>query len=99
MSVGSDGGAREITCPKADRRAEVLARLLRWGWPRAEAEAVAARIARRAADDDRATCVECRHYARGKCGNRRRAGLWSPEVGRDLAAIPQRCPAFAEREQ
>lgn len=80
-----------------DRRADVLARLLTWGWPRAEAEAVADRIARLDADDDRRTCPECTHYAPGRCRNHKRADLRSPDVGRDLAAAPQRCGGFGPR--
>lgn len=76
------------------RRDDVLARLLRWGWPRAEAEAVAERIARRAAGDDRNTCAECTAFRPGRCARHKAAGLFSPEVGRDLASVPQRCPAF-----
>jgi len=79
-----------------------LARLLRWGWPVAEAEALAARLARRDAlaaagdADDRVTCVECSNYrhAAGRCAQHKRAGLQSPEVGRELAETPQRCPAY-----
>ena len=83
---------------EATRRADVLARLLLWGWPRDEAEATAARIARRDADDDRRTCVECRHYAPGRCRNHRRTDLRSPDVGRALAALPQRCGGFGRRD-
>lgn len=76
------------------RRAEVLARLLLWGWPRDEAEATAARIARRDADDDRRTCAECTAFRPGRCARHRAAGLFSPEIGRDFAALPQRCGGF-----
>ena len=76
------------------RRADILARLLRWGWPRAVAEATAERIARRDADDDRRACIECAHYAPGRCTAHRAAGLGTDIVGRDLAALPQRCAAF-----
>ena len=75
-----------------DRRA----RLLSWGWPEPEAEALAERLERRDADDDRRTCVECSHFRR-RCGNHRRAGQLTPELGRDLAALPQRCPGFDPR--
>lgn len=94
LAVGSEGGEREITRPATDRRADVLARLLRWGWPPELAAATADRVARREADDDRRTCVECRHYAPGRCRNHKRADLRSPDVGRDLAALPQRCGGF-----
>jgi hypothetical protein len=73
-----------------------FARLLRWGWSAAEAEALAERLTRRDRedDDDRVSCTDCNHYGPGRCGNYRRAGLHGPEVGRDLAAILQRCPGF-----
>ena len=74
-----------------DRRA----RLLRWGWPEPEAERLAERLVRRDREsDDRGACVECRHYRPGRCGNHRTAGLYSSEVGRDLATLLQRCPGF-----
>ena len=44
--------------------------------------------------DDRRLCLECRSYRPGRCGNHRAARLHSPEVGRDLAALLQRCPGF-----
>lgn len=77
------------------RRADILARLLRWGWPPAVAEAAAERIARRDADDDRRTCAECQHYMPGRCTKHRAAGLGTDIVGRALAALPQRCAAAA----
>jgi hypothetical protein len=94
--VGSEGGAPEIAhaAPAADRRLDILARLLRWGWPRAVAEATAERIARRDADDDRRSCAECRRSVPGRCTAHRAAGLGTDIVGRDLAALPQRCAAF-----
>lgn len=71
-------------------------RLLRWGWPEAEAEELAERLVKRdrAADDDRVNCTECHHHRPGRCGNHRGAGLHSPELGRDLAVMLQRCPGF-----
>jgi hypothetical protein len=93
-SQHSQGGAVELH--SRTRRDAVLARLLRWGWPRDEAETTAARIARRATDDDRRTCPECAHAAPGRCRNHKRADLRSREIGRDLATLPQRCPGFAE---
>jgi hypothetical protein len=65
---------------------------LRWRWPADLAEATAARIARRQADDDRRTCPECPHYRPGRCSRHRAAGLLHPDLGPDLAALPQRCP-------
>ncbi|MDO9093993.1 MAG: hypothetical protein Q7U99_15315 [Rubrivivax sp.] len=74
-----------------DRRA----RLLRWGWAEPEAEKLADRLARRDRDrDERVSCTDCRHYRPGRCGNHRRAGLNVAEVGRDLAAMLQRCAGF-----
>ena len=71
-------------------------RLLRWGWPEAEAEEVAERLVKRdrATDDDRVNCTECHHHRPGRCGNHRAAGLHSFELGRDLAGMLQRCPGF-----
>ena len=71
------------------------ARLIRWGWPPDEAQAMAERLARRdLSDDDRVSCAECASYRPGRCGNHRRAGLFGPELGHDLAALLQRCPGF-----
>lgn len=80
----------------SQKRDAVLERLLRWGWPSELAEATADRVARRAADDDRRTCYECQHYAPGRCRHHKSAGLRHPDVGRDLASLPQRCPGFGE---
>ena len=75
------------------------ARLLRWGWPESEAEALADRLARRDRDlDARVSCADCKHYRPGRCGNHRRAGLSTPDVGRDLAGMLQRCRGFVTRE-
>lgn len=52
-------------------------------------------------DDDRVTCVQCANLKAGRCMNAKCAGLsqWaSIEVGRDLANLPQRCPAFVAKE-
>jgi hypothetical protein len=78
----------------------VQGRLLRWGWPESEAEATAARIVRaRREGDDRRACAECDHYraASHRCARHHAAGLGAaPEVARDFAVLPQRCPAFSE---
>lgn len=75
----------------ADRRA----RLLRWGWTEAEAEKLAERLATRDREhDERVSCGDCQHYRPGRCGNHRRAGLNVADVGRELAAMLQRCPGF-----
>ncbi len=73
-------------------------RLLRWGWPAADAEALAQRLARRESDA-RVSCVECRHYRPGNCSSHRGAALQSPEVGRDLAGTLQWCPAFSSADK
>ena len=72
-------------------------RLLRWGWAESDAERLAERLVLRDREtDDRVSCTECRHYRPGHCGNYRRAGLYSSEVGRDLAGRLQRCPGFTQ---
>ena len=77
-----------------DRRA----RLLRWGWAEADAERMAERLViRDRGGDVRVSCTECMHYRPGRCGNHKAAALQSPEVGRDLAALLQRCEAFGLR--
>jgi hypothetical protein len=91
LATGADGERARFL----DRRA----RLLRWGWSEAEADTLAERLARRDRDaDQRASCTECRHFKPGRCGNPRRAGLLASELGRDLAALLQRCPGFAASE-
>lgn len=75
------------------------ARLLRWGWAADDAEKLAERLTRRDREaDPRVSCAECKHYRPGKCGNHRRAGLHVAEVGRDLAAMLQRCNGFNAEE-
>lgn len=77
------------------RFAEREARLLRWGWPAAEAEAMAERLVLRDRQrDDRVSCTECDHYRPGRCGNHRAADLHAPLVARDMAALLQRCGGF-----
>lgn len=107
LAVTPGGGEREMHEPLRelpgvawtdDDIAQFLARrarLVRWGWSMAEAEAMAERLTvRDRSGDDRATCPECSHYRPGRCANHRRAGLWAAEVGRDLASLLQRCPGF-----
>jgi hypothetical protein len=43
--------------------------------------------------DDRTCCWQCRHLRHWRCRQHQRAGLSAPEIGRDLAVLPQRCPA------
>lgn len=48
--------------------------------------------------DDLVTCAACRNYRGNRCHDARNSGIWRTpvaEVGRDLAELPQRCPAFA----
>ena len=74
-----------------DRRA----RLLRWGWTEPQAKELADRLVRRDREaDERVSCTDCQHYRPGRCGNHKRAGLCAPDLGRDLAAMLQRCPGF-----
>lgn len=96
------GGNPMLTCEQDDRCHSIQAfsdrreRLLRAGYCDADAEDLAERLVLRDRDaDDRRLCVECSHYRAGRCGNRKAAGLHSPEVGRDLAATLQRCEGFA----
>ena len=71
------------------------AQIMRLGYGQRDADDLAARLHLRDAEgDDRAMCLECQHYRPGRCGNHARAGLHSADVGRDLAAMLQRCPAF-----
>ena len=78
-----------------DRFLARRARLLLWGWPEPEAEALADRLVRRDRElDARVSCADCKHYRPGRCNNHRRAGLSTPDVGRDLASMLQRCPGF-----
>lgn len=74
-------------------------RLARWGYSTADAEALAERLTLRdRSGDERVSCTECAHHRPGRCGNHRAARLYSAEVGRDLAALLQRCPGFGLRE-
>ena len=70
-----------------------LARMLRWGWPIAEAEQHADRLVNRDREaDERVSCIDCKHYRPRHCGNYRHAGLNVADVGRDLATLLQHCP-------
>lgn len=63
--------------------------------------AILALEARGDPDDDRRRCHECRHHsvAAYRCANYRGALLMSPEVGGDLAGLPQHCPGFGARQE
>ena len=77
-----------------DRRA----RLICWGWLEPEAERLADRLARRDREhDERVSCADCGNYRPGRCGNPKASGLGSADVGRDLAAMLQRCAGFSPR--
>jgi len=68
----------------------------RRGLPVEGAEALAARLALRDRNgEERRVCFECRHLRGGRCSNPRAAMLRSSEVGRDLAALLQRCAGYA----
>ncbi len=82
--------------PGSTRATIIGDRLVRWGWPADLAAVTAARIAARHADDDRRTCPECAHYRPGRCGRHRAAGLLYPDLGAELASLPQRCPGHLE---
>jgi hypothetical protein len=70
-------------------------RLARWGWTEDAAEALAARLVQRdRAHDERVCCADCSHYRPGVCRSYMRAGLQAADLGRDLAGMLQRCPAF-----
>lgn len=74
---------------------ELQARLIWWRWAEPDAEYMAERLVRRDREqDDRVSCVECRHFRPGRCGNYRRAGLSTSEVGHDMAGLLQRCAGF-----
>jgi hypothetical protein len=74
---------------------ERRSRLLRWGWSEQDAEKLAERLVRRDREqDERVSCMDCAHYRPGRCGNHRRAGIGTADVGRDLVAMLQRCPGF-----
>jgi len=49
--------------------------------------------------DDRHRCIDCRHLWPGNfCLTHRRAGLSTRELAADFTHLPQRCPAWAQRE-
>lgn len=69
--------------------------LMRGGFHEDDADDLAERLTLRDRElDDRHVCTECKHYRLRRCGNRRLAGLDSPDVGRALVTLLQRCPGF-----
>jgi hypothetical protein len=69
--------------------------LVRRGVSTTVADDLAERLTLRDRDgDDRRLCLECRHFRPGRCGNHRAAGLHSSELGRDVAAMLQRCQGY-----
>lgn len=45
--------------------------------------------------DGRVRCTDCQNLHAWRCAKHKAAGLDGPEVGPELAALPQRCPAFS----
>ncbi|MEK0419277.1 MAG: hypothetical protein RI949_3283 [Pseudomonadota bacterium] len=45
--------------------------------------------------DGRVRCTDCQNLRAGRCAKHKAAGLDGPDVGPELAALPQRCAAFA----
>jgi hypothetical protein len=73
-----------------------VGRLLRLGFDATDADDLSERLHLRDIDgDDQACCIECTHYRPGRCGDHQRAGLYGPELGRDVATMLQRCPGFS----
>ena len=70
-------------------------RFLRLAIDERDAEDLAERLALRDRDSDSmVSCIECAHYRPSYCGNYRAARLRTADMGRDLAALLQRCPGF-----
>lgn len=89
-----------LTDPDVARLTYVCARMVRWRWTEGEAESVAERLLKRDREqDNRVSCVECRHYRPGRCGRFRRAGLSASDVGHDFAGLLQHCPAYQAAAQ
>ena len=100
LAVRTEVDATEILIIEDPRTTARRKRLIRWGWSTADAEALAQRLARRDQEHDgRVSCIDCAHYRAGHCCNHRQAALHSPQVGRDLAEILQRCSGFRRQKQ
>lgn len=96
VGVAADGGALGGWTREDIQRFIVRRdRLLRWGWQHEEAEAMAERLTLRDRScDPRVCCLECRQHRHGRCNAPAAAGLQTPVVSRDLAALLQRCHGF-----
>ena len=91
LGVGVERVCRKNELACLDRRRE---RIRRW-LSKAEAELLAERLALRDLEqDDRRMCVECLHCRSDLACNAYRAAGVGRELGRDLATLLQRCPAF-----
>lgn len=85
----------DATCARFVARVTVF---LRRGVAMNDADDMAERLHLRDVDaDERVVCLECSHFWPGRCGNPALAGLMGAEIGRDLAALLQRCGGFKER--
>lgn len=72
-------------------------RLMRWGWSEPEAERTAERLTVADLDgDDRVVCTDCRYFRPWRCANHRAAEIGSPDLPRELAQQPQRCPGYSQ---
>jgi hypothetical protein len=75
-------------------------RFRRLGFGEQDADDLAERLhLRDVCADERRSCSECRALTVSsrsgwRCGNHLRAGLLTPELGRDLVSMLQRCPGF-----
>ncbi|MFZ5522395.1 MAG: hypothetical protein ACOZD0_14480 [Pseudomonadota bacterium] len=95
LSHADDRNGSEWTDTNIARFLEREARLLRWGWPAADAEALAERLVQRDCQrDDRVSCIDCAHYRPDRCSNHRAADLQAPVVARSMASLLQRCAGF-----
>ena len=83
--------------PEADATAPhglTVAKLQAMGLSAEQADALAYRIEQRDADDPRRACVECANCRPGLTCAAPRASGYPRQMGSDLAALPQHCPAF-----
>lgn len=96
-SVAADSSAPTVdgSVAGAPRVTALRDRLVQWGWAKEVADETARRLAARAFDDTRVTCVGCERYAPAshRCREPGRAGMGTGEIGPALAGLPQACPA------